>query len=73
MTWEEAQKAFREQVPVIYENRTVCYGPIVCPQIVEITLYRRQDGMIIRIVGAMDKNGNCIYRDTPDKFIRRYQ
>ena len=71
MTWKEAQEAFEKNEPVIYNNRTICSTPIECPRIAEITLYRRQDGQIVRIVGAMDKNENCIYRDTPDKFTRR--
>lgn len=71
MTWKEAQQAFVDQVPVVYVNKTVCRDPIVCPKIVEITLWRREDGTITRVVGALDKNLNCIYRDTPDKFTRR--
>lgn len=71
MTWKEAKQAFVDNVPVIYENRTIRGGTIECPRIAEITLYRRQDGQIMQIVGAMDKNENCIYRDTPDKFTRR--
>ena len=71
MTWKEVQEAFEKNEPVIYHNRTTCSTPIECPRIAEITLYRRQDGQIVRIVGAMDKNENCIYRDTPDKFTRR--
>ncbi len=71
MTWAEAQQAFRDQVPVIYENRTISRGTITCPRIAEITLYRNSKGEILRIVGAMDRNENCIYRDTPDKFTRR--
>lgn len=71
MTWKEAKQAFTDNAPVTYQNRTICSTPIECPRIAEITLYRRQDGQIVQIVGAMDKNENCIYRDTPDKFTRR--
>lgn len=71
MTWAEAKQAFVENAAVTYMNRVVCHEPINCPRIAEITLRRRQDGTIIQIVGAMDKNENCIYRDTPDKFTRR--
>ena len=71
MTWKEAKQAFADNAPVTYQNRTICSTPIECPRIAEITLYRRQDGQIVQIVGAMDKNENCIYRDTPDKFTRR--
>lgn len=71
MTWKEAKQAFVDNIPVVYENRAVRSGTIECPRIAEITLCRRQDGQIVQIVGAMDKNENCIYRDTPDKFTRR--
>ena len=71
VTWAEAQQAFKDNAAVDYLNRTICRTPIECPRIAEITLYRREDGQIVRIVGAMDKNKNCIYRDTPDKFTRR--
>lgn len=71
MTWAEAKQAFMENAAVTYMNRMVCHVPIECPRIAEITLRRCQDGRIIQIVGAMDKNENCIYRDTPDKFTRR--
>ena len=71
MTWKEAKQAFVDNAPVIYHNRTTCSTPIECPRIAEITLYRRKDGQIMQIVGAMNKNENCIYRDTPDKFTRR--
>lgn len=71
MTWKEAKEAFADNAPVIYYNWVVCHDPIECPRIAEITLYRRQDGQIMQLIGAMDKNENCIYRDTPDKFTRR--
>lgn len=71
MTWAEAKQAFIDNAAVTYMNRTVCQAPIACPRIAEITLYRNKDGSIVQIVGAMDKNENCIYRDTPDKFTRR--
>ena len=71
VTWAEAKKAFEDNASVDYLNRTICRTPIECPRIAEITLHRREDGRIVQIVGAMDKNMNCIYRDTPDKFTRR--
>ena len=71
MTWKEAKEAFTNNEPVIYNNKVVGAREIECPRIAEITLHRRQDGRIVQIVGAMDKNENCIYRDTPDKFTGR--
>lgn len=44
MTWKEAQQAFKDRVPVVYNDRTV---------------------------GAMDKNMNCVYKNTPEHFTRR--
>lgn len=71
MTWKEAQQAFKDQAPVVYDNRSVGATDIVCPYICEITLHRREDGAIIHVVGALDKNMNCLYKDTPEHFTRR--
>lgn len=71
MTWEAAQKAFREQVPVAYMNRAVTHDPIVCARIAEITLRCDVNGQITRIVAGMDKNENCLYKDYPEFFTRR--
>lgn len=72
MTWEEAQKVFREQVPVVYMNSVVTRDPIVCTRIAEITLRCDVNGKITRIVAGMDKNENCLYKDYPEFFTRRH-
>lgn len=71
MTWREAQQAFKEQVPVVYHNRTVTPEPIVCTRIAEIAVRCSIDGKITRVVAGMDRNENCLYKDTPEYFTRR--
>lgn len=66
MTWKEAQDAFKKQVPVIVKIHTG--GDILCPRIAEISLRCSRDGQIARVVGAMDRNENCIYHGPPDQF-----
>lgn len=71
MTWEEAKKAFADNAAVVYLNPVICREPIVCPRIAEITLYRGQDGQVKELIGAMDRNENCVYRDLTKFFTRR--
>lgn len=71
MTWKEAQQAFKDKVPVVYNDRTVGAVDIVCPYIYEIALRRMDNGEIMHVVGAMDKNMNCVYKNTPEHFTRR--
>lgn len=66
MTWKEAQAAFKQQVPVIYHASLG--GDIICTRIAEISLRCSRDGKIIRIVGGMDRNENCLYHAEPERF-----
>lgn len=68
MTWNEAMAAFKAQTPVIYENQAYRTGKIRCTRIAEMTLYMTEDGKMTKIIGGMDKNENCVYRDIPEKF-----
>lgn len=70
MTWEEAKQAFRDQIPVIYHNRTITRDEITCTRIAELSLRMSKTGELTRVVGGMDRNENCIYRDTPEHFDR---
>ena len=70
MTWEEAKQAFRDQVPVVYHNQMITRGIIPCTRIAELTLRMTIDGRLIRVVGGMDRNENCLYHDMPEHFDR---
>lgn len=70
MNWAEAMKAFEAQVPVIYHNPVSTREPIQCTRIAEIAVRIDLNGNKTRVVAGMDRNENCLYKDTPEYFRR---
>lgn len=66
MDWNDANKAFVAQVPVLYYP-AAGQPPIRCKNVAEITLKRDQKGNIIRSVGCMDATSNCMYSAKPEQ------
>lgn len=68
MTWNEAKKAFMDQVPVTYMKIGTTRNPIPCTRIAEIALRYPKGGKPYGVVAGMDLNENCLYYDRPEFF-----
>lgn len=70
MTWNEAMDAFKRRLPVVFTappNWADC-KPVMCSRIYEVGIRANQDGTFEKVVRGMDRNENCIYTGTPERF-----